>query len=236
MNPIKLPEQTKLSSRTLFQKQMLSNLQMNKALKALNLMIEEMSIEKGYKRASGLHYYHHLVDVTQNLLNFGIRDEVIITVGELHDAVEDTWMTKEFIQREFGEDVARYVMILTKDPNIDYKKDIDSLQKYLIDCYKELCTALVKTSDRVHNFGTLGATPLEKQLRVALETEAHFFPLFKWAAKEYPEYAAFFLNAKTAIEPHLEKIKEQAAMCDKYEKIIAEKDLQIENLKKQLEK
>ena len=56
------------------------------------------------------------------------------------------------------------------------------------------------------------------------------------AAKEYPEYAAFFLNAKTAIEPHLEKIKEQAAMCDKYEKIIAEKDLQIENLKKQLEK
>lgn len=230
MTTIKLPENSRLSSRTRFQKQMLSNIQMPMALKALNLMIEEMSAEKGYKRSTGAHYYHHLVDVTQLLLNFGIRDEATIVVGELHDSIEDTWMTYEYIEREFGTQIAKDVQVLSKNPNIDYKKDLEALQQYLITCFSELRTALVKTADRIHNFGTLGATPLEKQLRVALETEAHFFPLFKWAAKEYPEYAAFFLTAKTTIEPHLEKIKEQAEMKRKYEEELATKDALIKEL------
>lgn len=59
--------------------------------------------------------------------------------------------------------------------------------------------------------------------------------MFKWSAKEYPEYAAFFLTAKTTIEPHLEKIKEQAAMKLDYEKKVIEKDAQIESLKKKVE-
>lgn len=95
----------------------------------------EMKEGKGYKRSSGAHYYHHLVDVTQLLLNFGIRDEATIVVGELHDSIEDTWMTYEYIEREFGTQIAKDVQILNKDPNIDYKKDLEALQKYLIRCF-----------------------------------------------------------------------------------------------------
>lgn len=233
---IKIPQNSKLSSRTKFLKRMLANLQMPLAQKALTLMIEEMCVEKGFKRESGehVHYYHHLVDVTQKALNFGIRDEKTIVVCILHDAIEDTWITYEYIEREFGKEIADDVLTLTKDKNIDYKKDEAALHAYLIGCFKKLRTAIAKTLDRVHNFGTLGATPLHKQLRVALETEANFFPLFKWAREEYPEYSALFFQAKTEIEPHLEKIKEFAA---KQEEANAEKEAllaQIEELKQQL--
>lgn len=228
---IHLPNQSKLSSRTKFLKRMLSNLQMNEAQRALSLVIEEMSAEKGFKRSSGAHYYHHLVDVAQKALNFGIRDEKIITVCILHDAIEDTWMTFEYIEREFGTEVAKGVQTLSKNPNIDYKNDSKALQAYLIGCFKTLCTAVVKTLDRVHNFGTLGATPLDKQLRVALETEANFFPLFKWAREEYPEHSALFFQAKTEIEPHLEKIKEFAKMEENYKLKIQELENEIKSLK-----
>lgn len=234
MAKIKLPENSALSSRTKFLLRMLSNLKMPMALKAMNLMIEEMCAEKGFERESGAHYYHHLVDVAQKALNFDIRDEKIITVCILHDAIEDTWMTFEYIEREFGTEIAQAVQILSKDKNVDYKEDEEALHRYLISCYQTLCTAIAKTLDRVHNFGTLGATPLHKQLRVALETEANFFPLLKWAREEYPEYSALFHQAKTEIEPHLEKIKEQAAMKADFERQIAEKDAEIQRLREEI--
>lgn len=219
---IKIPKNSSLSSRTKFLKRYLSNLQMPLAQKALNLMIEEMCAEKGFERSSGAHYYHHLVDVTLKALNFGIRDEQAITICILHDAIEDTWMTYEFIEREFGKEIATDVQILSKDPSIDYKENTEALEAYLISCFSQLRTAIAKTLDRVHNFGTLGATPLQKQLRVALETEANFFPLFKWAREEYPEHSALFFQAKTEIEPHLEKIKEFAKMHEEMSAEIAE--------------
>ena len=210
---IQIPASTnQLSSRTKFLKRTLNTLNMNVALKALNLMIEEMCAEKGYTRGDGTtHYYHHLVDVTQKLLNFGTRDEATIVVAILHDAIEDTWITFEYIEREYGREIAEDVRTLSKDPNIDYKKDKAALEAYLIKCFSKLRTALVKAADRIHNFGTLGATPIDKQIRVALETEENFFELFKWAREEYPEASNFFSQAKTEIEPHLEKIKISAA-------------------------
>lgn len=200
---------TQLSSRVKFLKMVLSVLGHKKALKALDLMIKEMCKEKGFSRHDGSHYYLHLVDVTMKIFNSGIRDEDILTTAILHDAIEDVdWITYDFIKLEFGKDVADDVLTLTKDPNIDYKKDHQALLEYLKKCFSKFSTAVVKAADRIHNFNTLGNATGEKQLRVALETEQNFFPLFKFARNEYPEHAAFFYQAKTEIEPHLLKIKE----------------------------
>lgn len=219
--------QNQLSSRTKFLKRTLNILNMPLAQKALELMIDEMSIQKGFKRSDGTHYYHHLIDVTQKVLNFGIRDEATVVVALLHDAIEDTWITFEYIEREYGREIAEDVQTLTKDPNIDYKKDEQALEAYLVKCFSKFRTAIVKSADRIHNFGTLGATPLDKQLRVALETEQNFIPLFKWARDEYPEASTFFFQAKTEIEPHLQKIKETAAREEKLNNRIAELEAQL---------
>lgn len=203
---------TKLSSRVRFLKTTLTMIKMDNAQKALTLMIEEMSTEKGFTRADGkTPYYIHLVDVATKLVNFGIRDEITITAAILHDAIEDVdWISYEYVKREFGQEVADVVQGVTKDPNVDYKNNKDELIKYLQLCGSDMRMALVKVADRIHNFNTLGATALDKQLRVALETEEYFIPLFKHCRNEYPEYANFFFQAKTEIEPHLEKIKESA--------------------------
>lgn len=219
----------RLSSRVKYLKMVLNTLGFNQAQKALTLMIEEMCSEKGFKRHDGTHYYLHLVDVTQKLINFGVRDENTIVTAILHDAIEDVnWITYEYIEREYGKTVADDVLTVTKDPNVDYKTDKDALVRYLQKCEEKLSTALVKSADRIHNFNTLGNASRDKQLRVALETEEYFLPMFKTCRNEYPEHANFFYQAKTEIEPHLLKIKESHEV---EQKLLAE----IERLKEQVQ-
>lgn len=52
---IKIPQNSKLSSRTKFLKRRLAELNMPLAQKALSLMIQEMCAEKGFKRSNGRH-------------------------------------------------------------------------------------------------------------------------------------------------------------------------------------
>jgi len=185
----------------------LVNLGFYDSLRALNWMIETMNANNGYARDDGRHYYYHLVDATQDLINHGVKKQSILTACILHDAVEDIkGVTVEGIASLFGEDVAFYVKGVTKDPTINYKKG-ENVKAQLDEMlpYYEIC--LIKTADRKHNFATLGNTKPEKELRKALETEKYFLPFFKQARKKYPEYSAYFHSAKTTIVPHLEKIK-----------------------------
>lgn len=46
----------------------------SKAIKALDLVREEMCVEKGFKRDNGTDYYNHCVDVANTLISFEIKD------------------------------------------------------------------------------------------------------------------------------------------------------------------
>lgn len=59
------------------------------AIKALDLVREEMCVEKGFKRDNGTDYYNHCVDVANTLISFGIKDEDVICAALLHDIIED---------------------------------------------------------------------------------------------------------------------------------------------------
>lgn len=220
---------SKLSSSVIFLKHNLNMFNMPLAQKALNLMIEEMCFEKGfYREGNKEHYYYHLVDVTNILINFGIRDEVVITAAILHDSIEDIdWVNYEYIKREFGVEIADVVKKVTKNSKIDYKTNeqawIDDLEIILAD----MRAALVKTADRIHNFSTLTGLPMEKQYRKALETEKFFFPFFKAARKSYPEHSNLFIHAKISIEPYLLNIKYTYSLENRIKELeaqLAEKD------------
>lgn len=196
-------------SRVQFLEQTLSTLRYEMAYKALNLVKEEMSKEKGYTRLNGTDFYFHLVDVTQKLLNAGIRDEHIITASLLHDLVEDVpSYSIEDIKELFNEEVAYMVELVTKDEDVDYKNNPEELANYLDRISQHVGASLIKCSDRVHNFGTLLEASTEKQYEKAIETETYFFPFFKKCRKLYPWYSYFFFDAKTTIEPHLHQIKD----------------------------
>lgn len=181
---------------------------MNDSLRALNLMIGIMNSHNGYMRKDGSHYYYHLVDATQDLLNHGITDETVITACILHDAVEDIpTMTIEDIEQLFGIEVAFVVDKVTKAKGVDYKDEhYSNIKAYLNNILQDWRACLVKSADRKHNFSTLDSTSSEHEERQMRETSAVYIPFFKEARKKYPEYSAYFHSTKTTIVPHLKRI------------------------------
>jgi GTP pyrophosphokinase len=200
-----------LSSRTVHLIEVLKDFGFHHALRALELVIDEMNAEKGYKRHDGRHYYHHLVDVCQILINLqikGNKDENLLTAALLHDIVEDVpGYTIRKISKMFNPRVAEIVDKVTKRKGVDYKNP-KNLLIYLNNILEDEDATYLKTSDRMNNFATLKFASFEKKLRQANETEKYFIPFFKEARQKYIEHSYFFFFAKSYIEPHLWEIKE----------------------------
>ena len=195
-------------SRVRHLEHVLSILQYHKALRAFDFVIEEMSNEKGFARSDGTHYYYHLVDVAQILINFGIREESIIVSALLHDAVEDIdWVTPEYIERIYGSDVRDIVMRVTKKQGVDYKADTDEMNRYLEQIESRYESALVKTADRIHNFSTMSTMSQKYRMKQVVETREMYIPFFKRCRKRYVRHSGFFYFAKTVIEPILSEIE-----------------------------
>ncbi|GIN67048.1 HD domain-containing protein [Bacillus glycinifermentans] len=185
----------------------LNNLDYNSALRALKWMIETMNASNNYTRHDGSHYYYHLVDTAQDLLNHGIRNEAIITACILHDSIEDIKDVDYYtIEDQFGKDVAHLVLSVTKQEDIDYKEE-ENLKDYLDNILLSLGACLIKAADRKHNFSTLNDSNKKHEMKQVKETEEFYIPFFKQARKKYPEYSAYFHSVKTSIMPHLLRIK-----------------------------
>ncbi len=77
---------------------------------------------KDQKRKSGEPYIIHPLCVAIILADLELDKETIVA-GLLHDAVEDTWMTYEEVEKEFGSEVALLVDGVTKLGQLSYSKD-----------------------------------------------------------------------------------------------------------------
>lgn len=198
----------KKSSRVLQLEGQLSVLGYKKSLKAFDTVLGSMGSENGFQRHDGTHYYYHLVDVAQILLNFEIKDDEIIAAALLHDFIEDVeWATYEYVEEVYGKRVADIVQLVTKDPDIDYKTDTAAMDKYLKDISGMYESALIKAADRIHNFGTMSNASNKHRMKQVKETRDKFIPFFKICRIKHVRYANFFFFAKTTIEPTLKEIE-----------------------------
>lgn len=209
------------SSRVTHLEHQLAILGFDDALNAFDLVLSEMNAENGFKRHDGFHYFYHLVDVAQILLNFGIRDEDITTAALLHDFIEDVdWATYEYIQDQFNTRVADIVIRLTKKQGVDYKTDFAEMGQYLTEieaCYE---SALIKTADRIHNFSSMRSSSRNHRKRQVKETRDFYIPFFKACRNRYVRYSNFFFFAKTTIEPILYEIEENIRVTEELEQEI----------------
>ena len=222
-----------VSSRLGFLDPSLDALEYYDSLQALDLVMKEMCAEKGFKRHNGTHYYYHLVDVTQKLLNFGVRNQDIITASILHDIVEDVpGYSLTMIATLFNPRVAEIVSLVTKDPSIDYKEDKAALQQYLDGISENVGAALIKVADRIHNLQTLREASVEKRQRQAAETKTYFIPFIKVCRERYPRHSKFFFEAKTNLEVIIENIKERHEEVSKLEEKVRQLELELKNTKK----
>jgi GTP pyrophosphokinase len=135
---------------------------------------------EGQLRASGEPYIIHPLEVAQVLADLKM-DATAIAGGLLHDAVEDTDVSTQEIERRFGEQVAHIVEGVTKLDKIKFASRVDhqaeNIRKMLLAMVTDVRVVIIKLADRLHNMRTLEHLKPEKQQRIAKETLDVYAPL-----------------------------------------------------------
>ena len=134
------------------------------------------------RRKSGEPYILHPIAVARIVVDeigLGVTSSICAL---LHDVVEDTEITLEDIEREFGSSYARIIDGLTKidhviDLNASTTIQAENFRKILLTLAEDPRVILIKLADRLHNMRTLGSMSREKQLKIASETTYIYTPL-----------------------------------------------------------
>ncbi len=135
---------------------------------------------EGQKRASGQPYAVHPLEVGLVLAELKM-DSTAIAAGLLHDAVEDTDVTTEEVEKRFGEQVAHIVEGVTKLERIKFANREDhqaeNIRKMLLAMVTDVRVVIIKLADRLHNMRTLEHLVAEKRQKIARETLDVYAPL-----------------------------------------------------------
>lgn len=170
------------------------------AIKALDLVREEMCAEKGFKRNNGTDYFTHCVDTANTLISYGIKDQDVICAALLHDIIEDVEGYKEItLEKMFNKNVARLVSLVTKKQGIDYKNP-ENLKEYLGKIMLDKDAAAIKTADKIHNMMSLKEKTFSGRYKTAIETKTFYLPFFTECGYLYPRYENLFFAARKEIE------------------------------------
>ena len=135
---------------------------------------------KTMRRKSGEPYILHPLAVAMicvEEIGLGVRSTICAL---LHDTVEDTDITLDDVQREFGAEIARIVDGLTKISNVldaNTSQQAENFKKILLTLTDDPRVILIKLADRLHNMRTLDAMKREKQLKISSETIYVYAPL-----------------------------------------------------------
>ena len=144
----------------------------------------EISVDahKDMRRKSGEPYILHPIAVARIVveeIGLGVTSAICAL---LHDTVEDTEITLEDVEREFGSNYAKIINGLTKISNVvDLKAETtvqaENFRKILLTLAEDPRVILIKLGDRLHNMRTLESMSREKQLKISSETTYIYSPL-----------------------------------------------------------
>lgn len=139
-----------------------------------------LDAHKNMRRRSGEPYIFHPIAVAQIAAEeIGLGPTSIIC-ALLHDIVEDTSVSLETVEKEFGKKTALIIDGLTKISGVfDQTSSIqaENFRKMLLTLADDVRVILIKLADRLHNMRTLDSMPREKQLKISSETNYLYAPL-----------------------------------------------------------
>ena len=134
---------------------------------------------KGQRRLSGEEYYMHPFSVAKILVSLGMDSESI-AAGLLHDVIEDTEISAEQVEKDFGSAVLTLVDGVTKLGKLPIsakEQQSENLRKMLIAMAQDIRVIIIKLADRLHNMRTIDAKPEQRQRDISLETIEVFAPI-----------------------------------------------------------
>lgn len=186
-------------------------------------------LHEGQRRKSGDPYIAHPIAVAGLLRDLG-GSAPMIAAGFLHDVVEDTEVTLEELEANFGTEVRLLVEGVTKLSNFNFssktERQAENFRRMFMAMAKDIRVIVVKLADRLHNMRTLEHLKEEKQRRIAQETRDVFAPLanrlgiwrFKWELEdlsfkylepeEYRRIQSLVAEKRTTREEQLEQAKQ----------------------------
>ena len=136
---------------------------------------------KGVRRRSGEPYIMHPLAVARIVVKEIGLGSTSICAALMHDVVEDTEYTVEDIKNLFGEKIASIVDGLTKISGGVFGKhasaQAENFRKLILTMSDDIRVILIKIADRLHNMRTLEFQPVEKQYKIAGETQYIYAPL-----------------------------------------------------------
>lgn len=155
---------------------------MQKGDKRMIRIAFDMALEshQNMRRKSGEPYIYHPIAVAQIAAEEIGLGTTSIVCALLHDVVEDTDITLEDIEREFGKKVTKIIDGLTKISGVfDYNSSLqaENFRKMLLTLADDVRVILIKLADRLHNMRTMDFMPRDKQLKVSSETVYLYAPL-----------------------------------------------------------
>ena len=134
----------------------------------------------GQCRRSGEPYIIHPLNVAYILADIGLDDSTICA-ALLHDLVEDTDVTEQNIQEEFGQEIADMVEGVTKLSSMQFasmeEQQVEDYRKMFLAMGKDIRVILIKLADRLHNMRTLKYLKRDRQIANAKETMELYAPL-----------------------------------------------------------
>lgn len=160
-------------------------------IRAYHPDLDEKLIQKAYlfsksshgnqARHSGEPYFSHPLAVAEILIDLKL-DQASIATALLHDVVEDTEVTKEEIEKNFGEEISNLVDGVTKLGKINSipssERAAENFRKLTLAMSEDIRVLIVKLADRLHNMRTLFYVPSkEKKLKKAHESLDIYAPL-----------------------------------------------------------
>lgn len=134
---------------------------------------------QGKKRKSGEDYINHPLSVALTLAREKL-DEETITAALLHDILEDSNISLQEIEKQFGKNIAKILESLDKIKKIEYKgeqKNIENLIEMLLSIAGDLRVALIRLVERYDNLQTLKFLDRDRQKAIARETLEIYAPI-----------------------------------------------------------
>ncbi len=200
---------------------------LKKGDKALIRLAFDMAVEshKDMRRKSGEPYIYHPIAVAQIAAEEIGLGPTSIVCALLHDVVEDTDITLEDIEHQFGKKVAKIIDGLTKISGVfdaNSSMQAENFRKMLLTLADDVRVILIKLADRLHNMRTMEFMPRDKQLKICSETVYLYAPLahrlglysikseledlsMKYMEPETYKFIALKLNEKKAEREHFIK-------------------------------